>query len=136
MILVDTSVWVDFFRGQERAARLATLLEDNDVLLHPWVLGELVLGGLGPNRSSTISDLERLPAPPRVPDQEVMDLIRKRRLSGRGIGWVDAHLLAAALVARSALWTFDRSLAGAWEDFPEVEALRAGLGEDVPREPL
>lgn len=69
MILVDTSVWVDFFRGTERAADLAEHLESNLVLLHPWVLGELVLGGLGPRRNSVIADLKRLPAAPLVPDE-------------------------------------------------------------------
>lgn len=111
MTLVDTSVWVDFFRGAERAASLATLLQDDEVSLHPWVLGELVLGGLGPRRQSVIADLERLPGAPRVPDAEVLELIEARGLSGRGVGWVDAHLLASALVAGSGLWTFDRGLA-------------------------
>ncbi len=111
MTLTDTSVWVDFFRGASRAADLATLLETNEVLLHPWVLGELVLGGLGPRRESVIADLNRLPVAPRVPDEEVLELIHARGLSGRGIGWVDAHLLAAALVSGSGLWTFDSGLA-------------------------
>lgn len=111
MILVDTSVWVDFFRGTERAASLATRLEDDEVSLHPWVLGELVLGGLGPRRESVIGDLELLPGAPRVPDADVFELIAARGLSGRGIGWVDTHLLASALVAGNELWTFDRGLA-------------------------
>lgn len=105
MILVDTSVWVDFFRGTERAADLAEHLESSLVLLHPWVLGELVLGGLGPRRSSVIADLKRLPAAPLVPDEEVLELILVRQLSGRGIGWVDVHLLATALVAECGIWT-------------------------------
>ncbi len=110
MILVDTSVWVDFFRGAERAADLADHIKANLVLLHPWVLGELVLGGLGPRRKSVIADLKRLPAVPLVPDEEVLDLILTREVSGRGIGWVDVHLLAAALVAGCGLWTFDGHL--------------------------
>ena len=74
MILVDTSVWVDFFRGTDRAADLAGHLESNLVLLHPWVLGDLVLGGLGPRRKSVIADLKRLPVAPLVPDEEVLEL--------------------------------------------------------------
>lgn len=116
MTLTDTSVWVDFFRGAARAAGLAALLQANEVLLHPWVLGELVLGGLGPRRESVIEDLNRLPAAPRVPDPEVFELILGRRLTGRGIGWVDVHLLAAALVAGSELWTFDGRLAAVARD--------------------
>lgn len=110
MILVDTSVWVEHFRGDRRAARLADLLEDGEVLLHPWVLGELALGGLGPGSTAVIADLRRLPAAPEVPHEEVLSLILDRRLAGRGIGWVDAHLVASALVAGCDLWTTDMRL--------------------------
>ena len=120
MILVDTSVWVDFFRGTERAADLAEHLESNLVLLHPWVLGELVLGGLGPRRKSVIADLKRLPAAPLIPDEEVLELILVRQLSGRGVGWVDVHLLATALVAECGLWTFDGNLGGVARDLGVV----------------
>jgi predicted nucleic acid-binding protein len=84
VILVDTSVWIDFFRGADRASDPAEHLESNLVLLHPWVLGELVLGGLGPRRKSVIADLKRLPPSPLVPDEEVLELILTRQLSGRG----------------------------------------------------
>ncbi len=116
MTLADTSVWVDFFRGRSRAGALGDLLETNEVFLHPWILGELVLGSLGPRQDSVIADLKLLPAAPRVPDDEVLGLVVNRQLSGRGIGWVDAHLLASALVSRCRLWTFDRALAAAAED--------------------
>lgn len=111
MILVDTSVWVEHFRGTASAVVLPELLDANTVLLHPWVLGELALGGLGPQRRSVLADLRRLPAAPGVADEEVLGLIFDRGLSGRGIGWVDAHLLASALVATSDFWTRDRRLA-------------------------
>lgn len=112
MILVDTSVWVEHFRGDPRADRLAGLLEEDQVLLHPWVLGELALGGLGPRRTGVIADLRRLPAAPEIPHPEVLDLILDRGLAGLGIGWVDAHLVASALVARSGFWTLDMRLHG------------------------
>ena len=98
-------------RGQARAAALGGLLEVNDVLLHSWVLGELVLGNLGARRDAVQADLGLLPAAPRVADDEVLEFVIGRGLSGRGIGWVDAQLLASALVASSGLWTFDRTLA-------------------------
>ncbi|HEV8240322.1 MAG TPA: PIN domain-containing protein [Thermoanaerobaculia bacterium] len=110
MILVDTSVWVEYFRGTDRTAELGDLLDEGDLLLHPWVLGELVLGGLGKSRKSVIADLRRLPESVRVADEEVLELIEARGLSGRAIGWVDVHLLASALVGGSELWTFDGGL--------------------------
>jgi predicted nucleic acid-binding protein len=120
VILVDTSVWVDFFRGADRASDLAEHLESNLVVLHPWVLGELVLGGLGPRRTAVIADLKRLPPSPLVPDEEVLELILTRQLSGRGIGWVDVHLLASALVAGCGLWTFDGRLGAVARDLGVV----------------
>lgn len=116
MTLVDTSVWIDFFRGKTRAGSLEDLLEDNEVLLQSSVLGELVLGGLGTRREAVVADLGRLPTAPCVPDDEVLELVVGRQLQGRGIGWVDVHLLASALVSGCNLWTFDRALAAAAED--------------------
>jgi predicted nucleic acid-binding protein len=116
VILVDTSVWVEYFRGTDRAAGLDDLLDDNELLLHPWVLGELVLGGLGKSPESVIADLRRLPEAVRVADEEVLELVRARRLSGKAIGWVDAQLLASALVGGNELWTFDTGLARVAKD--------------------
>jgi predicted nucleic acid-binding protein len=113
MILVDTSVWVEFLRGSSRAARLVDLLEDGDVSVHPWVRGELALGSLGPRRGAFLADLRSLPPAAVVPDEEVLEMVEARGLAGRGIGWVDAHLVASALVEGASLWTFDRRLAGA-----------------------
>lgn len=110
MILVDTSVWIDHFRGKERAATLKGRLEAEEVVLHPWVVGELALGHLGSTRAQVLSDLRLLPAVERVMDDEVLLMIEARRLWGTGLGWVDAGLLAAALVERVSLWTFDGPL--------------------------
>lgn len=113
MILVDTSVWIEHFRGDPRADRLAGLLDEDEVLLHPWVLGELALGGLGPRGTRVIADLRRLPSAPEIRHSEVLDLVSGRRLAGLGIGWVDVHLLASTLVAGCGLWTLDTRLSGA-----------------------
>ena len=108
MILVDTSIWVDHLRvGDER---LATLLDGGEVLAHPFVIGELALGNLR-QRNVFLSDLLRLPQAELASDEEVLRLIDREKLFGHGIGYVDAHLLAAArLTAETKLWTRDRTL--------------------------
>lgn len=109
MILADTSVWIAHFRD----ARLTPLLVADQVLVHSCVIGELALGRLGPRRRTILRDLRLLPASPVLRDHEVLDLVEARGLGGRGIGWVDAHLIASALVAGAGLWTLDRHLAAA-----------------------
>jgi predicted nucleic acid-binding protein len=108
VILVDTSVWVEHLRLA--SAMLAELLDDGEILGHPFVLGELALGNLR-QRDAFLSDLRDLPQAIVAEDEEVLHLIDRHALFGRGIGYVDAHLLAAArLTAGSKLWTRDRRL--------------------------
>jgi len=108
VILVDTSVWIEHLRSA--SAILTELLGDGQVLVHPFVLGELALGSLR-QRDVLLSDLRDLPQAIVASDGEVLSLIDRRTLFGRGIGYVDAHLLAAArLTAGSKLWTHDRRL--------------------------
>ena len=108
MILVDTSVWVEHLRSA--SATLTELLGDGEVLGHPFVLGELALGNLR-QRGAFLSDLQDLPQAVVAEDEEVLRLIDRQALFGRGIGYVDAHLLAAArLTAGSKLWTRDHRL--------------------------
>jgi predicted nucleic acid-binding protein len=109
VILVDTSVWIDHLRGGVPA--LAEALEQGEVLVHPFVVGELACGKLR-NRREVIDLLGNLPAAPAATDAEAMELIERRALVGRGIGYIDVHLLAAAALAGMArLWTRDRRLA-------------------------
>jgi predicted nucleic acid-binding protein len=108
MILADTSTWVDHFRG--RSTALGRLLTDAQVVMHPWVLGELTCGSLEP-RARVLADLRKLPRLRVVDDREVAELIEQRQLHTSGLGWVDAHLLAASLVNNAKLLTFDRRLA-------------------------
>lgn len=109
MILVDTSVWIDHLRSGEPA--LATALEGGRVLMHPLVLGELACGNLK-NRSEVLRLLGDLPAAPTAADPEALGFIERRALMGRGIGYIDVHLLAsAALAGVGRLWTRDRRLA-------------------------
>lgn len=109
MILVDTSIWVDHLRAGE--TRLAELLENGDVLAHPWVVGELALGHMR-RRSEVIGLLRGLPQAVVADDHEVLRLVDVEHLAGTGIGYVDAHLVAATRLTRGArLWTTDGRLA-------------------------
>lgn len=111
MILVDTSVWIDHLRSGEPA--LATALEGGQVLMHPFVLGELACGNLK-NRREVLRLLGDLPASPTATEPEVLDFIERRALMGRGIGYIDVHVLASTILAGDArLWTRDRRLAAA-----------------------
>jgi predicted nucleic acid-binding protein len=107
VILVDTSVWVDHLRvGSER---LIALLNGSEVLGHPFVMGELALCNLR-GRDIFLSALGALPQVVVASDDEVLHLIDRQTLLGRGIGYVDAHLLAAARLTGTRLWTRDRRL--------------------------
>jgi predicted nucleic acid-binding protein len=109
VILVDTSVWVDHLRSGD--PELATALADGDVLIHPFVVGELACGNIA-KRKEILELLGQLPSAREATHEEVIALIERRRLMGRGIGYVDAHLLAAALLTPSTtLWTRDKRLA-------------------------
>jgi len=108
VILVDTSVWIDHLRST--SAILSELLGDGEVLGHPFVLGELALGNLG-RRAEILRMLRRLPQADSASHREVLQFVNREGLFGRGIGYVDAHLLAAArLTAGTRLWTHDRRL--------------------------
>jgi predicted nucleic acid-binding protein len=108
VILVDTSVWVEHLR--HGLPRLATLLKDGKVLIHPWVIVELACGNLR-NRSQVLELLQGLPAATVASDAEVLLLIEREQLMGRGIGCVDTHLLASARLSHCRLWTQDPCLA-------------------------
>jgi predicted nucleic acid-binding protein len=86
------------------------LLEDGEVATHPMVLGELACGNLA-RRHETLQLLESLPAIPQATDRIVREAIETRRLWGKGIGWIDAHLVLACLISGVHLWTLDRRLA-------------------------
>jgi predicted nucleic acid-binding protein len=110
-VLVDTSVWRRYFSGATSVRRLGALLdEDGAVLSHPFIIGEMVLGGLSGREERLFA---RLPVAAPVPHDEVLALVRGRQLARRGIGWVDAHLLASALASSAALWSVDAPLASA-----------------------
>ncbi len=117
MILVDTSVWIDHFRHGD--VELARLLNTGQVLTHRFVIGELSLGNLQ-NRNIVLSTLQNLPQVTVASDDEVLHFIGNQALFGSGIGYIDAHLLAAVRLTPGALlWTRDKRLL--------AESVRLGL---------
>jgi len=107
MILADSSVWIDHFR--QGLPELGESLRRREVVMHSFVVGELACGNFA-NRQATLELLQQLRSVDVAEHDEVMNFIRVRRLHGRGIGYVDAHLLAAAAIAGCRLWTVDKRL--------------------------
>jgi predicted nucleic acid-binding protein len=122
IVLVDTSVWIRFLCNRAPyAAELDGLLSRDEVSGHDFVYGELLIGDRG-GRKQLLAHYELMYQAPVVPHGDVVAFVRERRLHGRGLGWVDAHLLASTLVGRLKLWTTDPRLAAA--------ARELGIGYD------
>jgi hypothetical protein len=97
---------------------LADLLdEDGVVLVHPFIIGELVMGGMADREEALV---RRLPVARRIADEEVLAMVKQRHLASRRIGWIDAHLLASALASSAVLWSADKHLSSAAEDVRAV----------------
>jgi predicted nucleic acid-binding protein len=107
MVLVDTSVWVSHLR--EAHTGLVNLLNNGEVACHPFIVGELSCGNLK-NRPVIISFLEALPMALLVKHEEVLAFIENHGLMGKGLGYIDVHLLASAVLTGIPLWTFDKKL--------------------------
>ena len=113
-VLADTSVWIDHFRSEN--PRFVNLLDNREVLIHPMVIGELACGNLS-NRSATLEILSELPAIQAIEYGDILDFIEHNRLMGKGVDYVDVHLLASVAMADSAsLWSYDRRLMDAATD--------------------
>lgn len=114
MVLADTSVWIEHLRRRE--PRLLAALDAESVSMHPFVVGELACGNLR-NRHELLELFSRLPVAPCATDSEALAFIERRALMGRGIGYIDVHLLASAsLAGATRLWTRDRRLAAVAAD--------------------
>lgn len=128
MILVDTSVWIDHLRIP--AHRLSGLLEDGAVMTHDFVVGELACGTMR-RRPAVLALLRNLPHAPVADTDDVLTFVDANALAGIGIGWVDAHLLAAARLAGVRLWTKDARLMRAAE---RLGVRSDGVGGSLQRE--
>jgi hypothetical protein len=107
MILVDASLWVDHFRVANRS--LQSLLESGLVLIHPYIFGELSLGSFR-ERNTILGHLNDLPKVTVAQETDILNFIESKNLFGRGIGYIDAHLLVSAILASVPLWTKDKNL--------------------------
>ena len=107
MVLVDTSVWVAHLRKGNIG--LEALLNDGLAVCHPFIAGELACGNLK-NRAEILSLLQTLPSAVQAEQEDVMSFIEKYRLMGKGLGYIDMHLLASAFLSNIPLWTLDKTL--------------------------
>jgi predicted nucleic acid-binding protein len=107
MVLIDTSVWVTHLRNGTTG--LETLLNNGEVLCHPFIIGELACGNLK-NRNEILSLLQALPKSVYADHEDVMQFIENYSHMGKGLGYIDIHLLASALLTNVPLWTLDKKL--------------------------
>lgn len=110
MVLVDTSIWVTHLRQGNR--QLEKMLMDAEVVSHPFIIGELACGNLN-NRDEILSLLQSLPMTPTIEFDEFLFFINQNHLMGKGVGFVDIHLLASAQLSGIPLWTADKRLKSA-----------------------
>ena len=112
MVLVDTSVWIHFLANRAPfAAEMERLLDRDEVAGHDFIYGELLIGDRG-GRKKLLSAYEKMFQAIMIPHREVVSFVQTRKLNGRGVGWIDVHLLASAIVGGMQLWTADVSLTG------------------------
>ncbi|MDQ2925285.1 MAG: PIN domain-containing protein [Acidobacteriota bacterium] len=122
MILVDTSIWIDHLRSNNSVLR--SLLLNKQVLSHPFVIGEIAMGSLK-DRFNLLAELRALPRLTIARDENVLALVNDGALFGKGIGYIDAHLIASLRLApRATLWTRDKRLQALAASFVSISAPR------------
>ena len=107
MVLVDTSVWIEHFRHGRIG--LEKQLNDGDVVCHLFIIGELACGNLS-NRAEILSLMLALPLAKHAEHEEVLHSIEHYKLMGKGLGYVDMHLIASAILSKVPIWTRDKKL--------------------------
>jgi predicted nucleic acid-binding protein len=124
MVLVDTSVWIRYLAGPPPyVAELDRLLSLEEVTGHELVYGELLIGDRG-GRRKLLAAYERMHQAAMVPHRDVVEFVRARDLHGRGVGWIDIHLLASAIVERLQLWTADPRFLAMADEFSVAYVVR------------
>ncbi|NQT74183.1 MAG: PIN domain-containing protein [Chloroflexi bacterium] len=110
MVLVDTSIWVSHLRTGD--THLKSILQNGEVVCHPFIIGELACGNIK-NRNEVIALLQALPTVKTADHEEILSFIESHHLMGTGLGLIDVHLLASALLSKVPLWTADKHLKAA-----------------------
>lgn len=113
MVLVDTNIWINHF--QKTNHELVDLLATGSVVCHPFIVGELACGNLQ-NRQEILTLFEALPTVTVADSREFFAFVEMRKLAGKGLGFVDVHILASAVLAQVRLWTADKRMAGVARD--------------------
>ncbi|MBU8869796.1 MAG: type II toxin-antitoxin system VapC family toxin [Gemmatimonadales bacterium] len=113
MVLVDTNIWINHFRKSNQD--LVRNLNQGSVACHPFIIGELAAGNLK-NRIEILDLFQSLPATPVVEPDEYLEFVSSRKLMGKGLGFVDIHILASAVLSGIPLWTGDKRLASSADD--------------------
>lgn len=113
MILADTSVWIDHLR--KRDPELSEILQKGEVCIHPFIIGEIACGNLT-NRIEIIELLKALPEVLAASEDETLQFIENQKLYGKGLGYIDIHLLASSLINKVSLWTKDKRLSDIYSD--------------------
>ena len=131
MVLVDTSVWIRALANRPPyVAELDRLLGLEEVAGHELVYGELLIGDRG-GRRKLLAAYERMPQAAMVPHRDVVRFVRDRDLQGRGVGWIDVHLLASAIVERLQLWTADPRFSAVANGFGVAYAVRTSKPGEI-----
>jgi predicted nucleic acid-binding protein len=114
MIIADTNVWVSFFKGEKKAAFLKDIIIKNQILLHPYIYGELLLGGIPQKAGQLLQSLESATVPK---EHLVYYFITKNKMHSRGIGWVDVNILISALSEKHRVLTYDKNFEAICQEF-------------------
>ena len=132
MVLVDTSVWIRFLANRAPfAAELGRLLGLDEVTGHELVYGELLIGDRG-GRRELLAAYERIHQVAMVPHRDVVAFVRDRDLHGRGVGWIDVHLLASSIVGRLQLWTADPRFSAVADELGVAYQVTASKPGELP----
>ena len=110
MILADTNIWISYFKDKNKYPSITERLHERQISTHSWIVGELMLGNLGPQRMDILSTLRIIPHLPEYPTSEIQEFIQEEKLYGKGLSLIDVHLLYSSLRNHHALWTADKQL--------------------------